>query len=149
MSTKKRSSRLKVVLDLAENRKKDAERFLAEHIQRVESDKQQLLQLQQYLSEYQQAYRQASEQGFSIDKLLNYQAFMNKIAAAIEQHKKSMQLNQKQLAHVKQYWAQMHGKYKAIDSLVVKAIDAESKIIDKALQKQLDERSQLNKINYI
>lgn len=149
MNTKKRSSRLKVVLDLAEKRKKDAERFLAEHMQRVESDKQQLLQLQQYLSEYQQAYRQASEQGFAIDKLLNYQAFMNKIAAAIEQHKKSMQLNQKQLAHVKQYWAQMHGKYKAIDSLVVKAIDAESKIIDKALQKQLDERSQLNKINYI
>lgn len=149
MSQKKRSSRLKVVLDLAEKRKKDAERFLAEHIQRVESDKQQLLQLEQYLSEYQQSYRQASSQGLSVDQLLNYQAFMNKISAAIEQHKKSMLMNQKQLAHVKQYWAQMHGKHKAIDSLILNALDAEAKVVDKALQKQLDERSQLNRINYI
>lgn len=149
MTNKKRSSRLKVVLDLAEKRKKDAERFLAEHIQRVESDKQQLQQLVQYLSEYQQAYRQASEQGLPIGQILNYQAFMNKIAAAIEQHKKSMLMNQSQLAHVKRYWAQMHGKYKAIDSLVVKAVDNEAKLIDKALQKQLDERSQFNKTNFI
>ena len=149
MSQKKRSIRLKVVLDLAEKRKKDAERFLAEHIQRVESDKQQLIQLEQYLSEYQQSYRQASAQGLSVGEMLNYQSFMNKISAAIEQHKKSMLMNQKQLEHVKQYWAQMHGKYKAIDSLVIKALDAESKVLDKALQKQLDERSQLNKINYI
>lgn len=149
MSQKKRSGRLKVVLDLAEKRKKDAERFLAEHMQRVEADKQQLLQLEQYLTEYQQAYRQASVQGLSVDKMLNYQAFMSKISAAIEQHKKSMIMNEKQLAHVKQYWAQMHGKYKAIDSLIVKALDSEAKVLDKALQKQLDERSQLNKINYI
>lgn len=148
MSQKKRSSRLKVVLDLAEKRKKDAERFLAEHIQRVESDKQQLLQLEQYLSEYQQSYRQASAQGLSVGDMLNYQAFMNKISTAIEQHKKSMLMNQKQLAHVKQYWAQMHGKYKAIDSLIIKAIDTEAKVIDKALQKQLDERSQFTKNNY-
>lgn len=149
MSQKKRSSRLKVVLDLAEKRKKDAERFLAEHIQRVEADKQQLLQLEQYLSEYQQSYRQASSQGLSVDQLLNYQAFMNKISVAIEQHKKSMVMNQKQLEHVKQYWAQMHGKHKAIDSLILNALDAEARVVDKALQKQLDERSQLNKINYI
>ena len=146
---KKRSGRLKVVLDLAEKRKKDAERFLAEHIQRVETDKNQLIQLELYLSEYQQTYRQESESGLAIDQLRNYQAFMNKIAVAIEQHKKSMQMNKKQLEHVKQHWAQMHGKFKAIDSLVDKALDNEQKAIDKALQKQLDERSQLAKTNYI
>ncbi|WP_293264120.1 flagellar export protein FliJ [Neptunomonas sp.] len=146
---KKRSGRLKVVLDLAEKRKKDAERFLAEHIQRVETDKNQLIQLELYLSEYQQTYRQESESGLAIDQLRNYQAFMNKIAVAIEQHKKSMQMNKKQLEHVKQHWAQMHGKFKAIDSLVDKALDNEQKAIDKALQKQLDERSQLTKTNYI
>ena len=146
---KKRSGRLKVVLDLSEKRKKDAERFLAEHIQRVETDKGQLMQLEQYLAEYQQTFRQATEQGLTINQMQNYQAFMNKIAIAIEQHKKSMELNQNQLKHVKQYWAQMHGKFKAIDSLVDKALDDERKVIDKALQKQLDERSQLSKTIYI
>jgi flagellar FliJ protein len=146
---RKRSGRLKVVLDLADKRKKDAERFLAEHIQRVETDKGQLVQLEQYLAEYQQTFRQATEQGLTINQMQNYQAFMNKIAIAIEQHKKSMILNQNQLEHVKQYWAQMHGKFKAIDSLVDKAIDDEKKVADKALQNQLDERSQLSKRVYI
>ncbi|SIS46951.1 flagellar export protein FliJ [Neptunomonas antarctica] len=149
MSIKKRSGRLKVVLDLAEKRKKEAERFLAEQIQRVENDKQQLVQLELYLAEYQQGYRQDSAQGLSIDRMLNYQGFMNKISVAIEQHKKSMLMNEKQLAQVKQYWAQMHGKYKAIDSLVVKALDDEVKAVDKVLQKELDERSQLSRITYL
>jgi flagellar FliJ protein len=60
-----------------------------------------------------------------------------------------MLMNEKQLAQVKQYWAQMHGKYKAIDSLVIKALDDEVKAVDKALQKELDERSQLSRTTYI
>ncbi len=142
---KKRSSRLKVVLDLAERRKKDAEKFLGEQLQRVENDKLQLAQLESYLSEYQQQYLDALAAGQTPFVLQNFQAFMNKISVAIEQHKRSMQTNKNQLEQVRRYWAQMNGKFKAVDSLVEKAKGEEMAAQDKALQKLLDERSQLNR----
>ena len=146
---KKRSNRLKVVLDLAEKRKKDAEKFLGEQLQRVENDKFQLAQLETYLTEYQQQYSVALQSGQSPYALQNFQAFMHKISAAIEQHKRSMQTNKNQLEQVRRYWAQMNGKFKAVDSLVEKAKDEELAAEDKALQKQLDERSQLNHTSYL
>lgn len=139
---KKRSERLSLVADLAERRKKEAEKFLADQIKRVDSDATQLLQLEQYLSEYQSLYQQAMQQGMLGPQIVNYQAFMTKIADTIEQHKKTMKVNKDQLAQVKRYWAQMHGRHSALESLADKALDAEQQRADKALQKQLDERSQ-------
>jgi flagellar FliJ protein len=139
---KKRSERLALVADLAERRKKEAEKFLADQIKRVESDAVQLSQLEQYLTEYQGLYQQAMLQGMMGPQIMNYQAFMTKIADTIEQHKKAMKVNQEQLVQVKRYWAQMHGRHSALESLADKALDAEHQKADKALQKQMDERSQ-------
>lgn len=147
--TQKRSKRLQVVLDLAERRKKDAERFLAEHLQRVEKDKQQLAQLEQYLIEYQRQYQAALQQGLDIGTLQNYQGFMQKIVATINQHKKAMQVNRDQLAQVRAYWVQLSGRHKALDTLVDQAVLDEQKAADKALQKQLDERAQTVKTDWI
>lgn len=147
--TQKRSKRLQVVLDLAERRKKDAERFLAEHLQRVEKDKQQLAQLEQYLTEYQRQYQAALQQGLGIGTLQNYQGFMQKIVATINQHKKAMQVNLDQLAQVRAYWSQLSGRHKALDGLVEQAARDEQQAEDKALQKQLDERAQAVKTDWI
>lgn len=147
--SQKRSKRLQVVLDLAERRKKDAERFLAEHLQRVEKDKQQLAQLEQYLTEYQRQYQAALQQGLGIGTLQNYQGFMQKIVATINQHKKAMQVNLDQLAQVRAYWSQLSGRHKALDGLVEQAARDEQQAEDKALQKQLDERAQAVKTDWI
>lgn len=147
--TQKRSKRLQVVLDLAERRKKDAERFLAEHLQRVEKDKQQLAQLEQYLTEYQRQYQAALQQGLGIGTLQNYQGFMQKIVATINQHKKAMQVNLDQLAQVRAYWSQLSGRHKALDGLVEQAARDEQQAEDKALQKQLDERAQAVKTDWV
>lgn len=147
--TQKRSKRLQVVLDLAERRKKDAERFLAEHLRRVEKDKQQLAQLEQYLIEYQRQYQAALQQGLDIGMLQNYQGFMQKIVATINQHKKAMQVNRDQLAQVRAYWVQLSGRHKALDTLVDQAVLDEQKAADKTLQKQLDERAQAVKTDWI
>lgn len=147
--TQKRSKRLQVVLDLAERRKKDAERFLAEHLQRVEKDKQQLAQLEQYLTEYQRQYQAALQQGLGIGTLQNYQGFMQKIVSTINQHKKAMQVNLDQLAQVRAYWSQLSGRHKALDGLVEQAARDEQQAEDKALQKQLDERAQAVKTDWV
>jgi len=54
---KKRSARLSVVLDLEVRKKKEADTFLANQVTKVESDKLQLAQLENYLDEYQQQYK--------------------------------------------------------------------------------------------
>ncbi len=146
---KKRSSRLQVVLNLAQQRKAQAEQFLGEQVKRVETDKAQLAQLQGYLAEYQQAYREAVNRGLDVGQLQNYQAFMAKISDAIEKHRKAMKHNLEQLEQVKKYWAQMHGKHQAVDSLVSKVVAQEKQVEDKQLQKLLDERSQLRPSSFI
>jgi flagellar FliJ protein len=142
MAEKKRSQRLQLVTDLAEKRKQEAERFLGEQLKRVELDKTQLQQLEQYLSEYQNQYLTALRSGMNGAEIANYQAFMNKIADTIEQHKKTMKVNQEQLTRVKQFWSQTYGRHRALEGLTEKARDQEAVDVEKALQKSLDERSQ-------
>lgn len=138
----KRSKRLGVVLDLAERKKAEAERFLSEQLQRVENDKIQLEQLESYLAQYQQEYQLALARGLAPDQIQNYQAFLGKLAATIGQHKKTMVVHEEQLAQVKQYWAQQYARHKGIDALIEKAKSEEEQAADKAFQKQLDELNQ-------
>ena len=141
---KKRSARLSIVLDLEERKKKQADKFLSDHVKRVENDKSQLLQLETYLNEYQEQYRITSKQGISVQNLISYQAFMTKIGNVIEQHKESMKVNEQQLFGVRQFWIKVHARYNAVGSLIGKNKAKESDAEDKALQKLIDETSQLN-----
>ena len=79
---KKRSKRLKLVLDLAEKKKQQADQFLAASRQRAEQDKQTMQQLDQYLLEYQQSYLGVHAEGRTGAELHAQQAFMQKIQDA-------------------------------------------------------------------
>jgi flagellar FliJ protein len=140
---KKRSARLSIVADLEERKRKQADKFLADHVARVENDKVQLVQLENYLAEYQQQYKTTCAQGISVQNLMSYQAFMVKIGNVIEQHKVSMKHNQEQLAGVRVYWSKVCARQNAVDSLIVKVKNKEQQAADKALQQLIDEASQL------
>ncbi|MFT5706893.1 MAG: flagellar FliJ protein [Oceanospirillaceae bacterium] len=141
---KKRSSRLSVVMDLEDRKKQQADKFLADHIKRVENDKIQLVQLETYLSEYQAQYQVTCKQGITVAQLTSYQAFMNKIGTVIDQHKAAMKVNTEQLAGVRQYWMKVYARRNAVDSLIHKVKNTEQQQEDKSLQKLIDETSQLN-----
>ncbi|MEH6442310.1 MAG: flagellar export protein FliJ [Oceanospirillaceae bacterium] len=141
---RKRSARLSVVMDLEDRKKQQADKFLADHIKRVENDKAQLVQLETYLSEYQAQYQVTCKQGITIQQLTSYQAFMTKIGNVIDQHRKAMVVNAEQLAGVRQYWMKVYARRNAVDSLIAKVKNTEQQQEDKALQKLIDEASQLN-----
>jgi|GEM_PF-469208 len=140
---KKRSARLSIVADLEDRKRKQADQFLADHVKRVENDKVQLLQLENYLAEYQEQYKTTCSQGISVQNLMSYQAFMVKIGKVIEQHKVSMKHNQEQLLGVRLYWSKIRARQNAVDSLIVKVKQKEQYAADKALQRLIDEASQL------
>ena len=144
----KRSKRLQLVLDLAEKKKKQADQFLAASRQRVEQDQKTMQQLDQYVSEYQQNYLGAHAEGCTGAQLHTQQAFLQKIQDAKGAQLKAMEQNRKELAVVEQHWKAAYAKLQGLQKLTDKAVETERLEEEKALQKQLDERSQLTKTPY-
>lgn len=142
---KKRSKRLQLVLDLAERKKKQADQFLAASRQRVEQDQRTMEQLEQYMTEYQQGYLGVNAEGCTGTQLHAQQAFMQKIQDAQDTQVKAMAQNRQELEVVEQHWKTAYARFKGMQKLTDKAIDAEKSEEEKNLQKQLDERSQVTK----
>jgi flagellar FliJ protein len=145
---KKRSKRLQIVLDLAEQKKKQADQFLAASRQRVEQDQRTMAQLEQYMAEYQQGYLGVNAEGCSGAQLHAQQAFMQKIQDAQDTQVKAMAQNRQELEVVEQHWKTAYAKFKGMQKLTDKAVDMERSEEEKSLQKQLDERSQLVKQSF-
>ncbi len=139
----KRSKRLQVVLDLAERRKKEADKILGEAQGRVSQGEQTLEQLQNYYNEYVNSFYTAGASGVSLGQIQNHQAFMQKLQAAIEQQRRAIQMDKAQLERAREHWQAAYGRHKAMDSLVEKAKAEEQVQQEKQQQKVLDERSQL------
>lgn len=145
----KRSKRLQLVLDLAERKKKQADQFLAASRQRVEQDKQTMLQLDQYMAEYQKNYLGTNAEGCSGAQLHAQQAFMQKIQDAKDSQVKAMEQNRKELEAVEHHWKAAYAKAKGIQKLQENVSAAERLEEEKALQKQLDERAQVTKPQFL
>jgi len=146
---KKRSDRLKLVQELAERKKKQADQYLAESRQQVQQGEVTLQQLEQYIAEYQRRLISVGQTGVNIAELTKIQQFIEKLTATMRQHKESMKVNEEQLERVKAHWQQSYGHLKAMERLTETAEQKEQAEAEKALQKTLDERSQLKRSNFI
>jgi len=145
----KRSKRLQIVLDLAEKKKQQADQFLAASRQRVEQDNKTMLQLEQYMSEYHANYLGVNAEGCSGAQLHAQQAFMQKIQDAQNTQKQAMEQNRKELEVVEQHWKETYARLQGISKLTDKVRKQELQEQEKALQKQIDERSQNNRPAFI
>ncbi|GAA0688919.1 hypothetical protein GCM10009104_14020 [Marinobacterium maritimum] len=140
--SKQRSQRLEVVLAVAERKRREAERFLADAQQRVSQGEQGIFQLQNYLGEYQQQFTVTGQQGVSIGALQSRQAFMQKISNTVQQQEQALVQAREQLQQVQAYWQQTYAREKGIERLIQKARDSESHERERKLQQEIDERSQ-------
>lgn len=145
----KRSDRLKLIADLAEQKKKQADQFLAASRNRVLQDEKGLRQLQDFLLEYQNQFVEAGKQTMSPREMQTRQAFLNKITTTIERHHKAMQQNKQELQTVQQHWSKVYANLKAMESLQQKAKAQEDAEAERQLQKELDERAQMKRPNFI
>jgi flagellar protein FliJ len=139
---KKRSQRMALLQDLAERKKRQADQFLADSQARVNQGEATLVQLEQFLAEYQQQFQQQGQAGMAVGQMLTARAFVEKIEASIRQHREAMKTNADQLVQVEQYWRQVYGHQCAMKNLTERALGQERIEAEKQLQKELDERSQ-------
>lgn len=145
----KRSKRLQLLKDLAEQKKKQADQFLAASRNRVAQDQKGLEQLQAFLFEYQNEFVEAGQKTMSPCDMQTRQAFLNKITTTIERHQQAMRQNQQELKTVQEHWSASYAKLKAMETLQNKAIEQENAEYERQLQKELDERSQMKHPNFI
>lgn len=146
---RQRSERLAVVLAVAERKRREAERFLAEAQQRVQQGEQGLNQLARYLGEYQQQFTDSGRRGLSVGQLQSQQAFMHKISQTMQQQEQALVQAREQLQQVRAYWQQAYAREKGIERLVQQAREREAQERERKLQQSIDERSQHVRTRYI
>jgi flagellar FliJ protein len=134
--------RFELLLKLAERKRKEAERLLAEAQQRVRQAEAGLNQLGQYQLEYQQQFTEAGRGGLSAAQVQTYQSFIDKVGSATRQQREALTQSRAQLEAVEAHWRKALAHQKAMQKLLDKAVEDKRQQDDKRLQQQLDERAQ-------
>lgn len=131
-----RSKRMQPVARHAESIEQKAVQVFARAQQDLADMENQLQQLLSYREEY---ARQLSGQGMNIQRMRDYQAFLQKITVAIDQayveiEKRSLAVEQKKNA-----WLKCRGRSKALNMVVEKYIHEEYQQQERREQKEQDE----------
>jgi len=135
----KRSKRLGTVLQIAEQRKREAEQRLGMAQQTLVAERDKLVQLEAYLRDYQQSLISQGQKGVTIEVLCRMQSFKDRLLVAIDQQKQQILVAEFNLEQVKRTWQACHGRHRAVGALQERIVDQEQRAEDKQLQKLVDE----------
>lgn len=143
-----RSERMKPVLKIAENRERVSVKRLNEWQQLLTIQENKLLELREYRDEYTQHFQMNTTQGMSTVRMQDYRIFLHKLNQAIEEQAKVVRQTHEDCESCRKQWQVIHGKTKAVDHLVDRFKEQELADIERAEQKESDERGQYQKTRY-
>ena len=146
-SEKKRSQRLKPVLDLANLKLDKAEVELGRCRQLLAQEQQKLSGLENYQLEYQQMLRDGAGVPVVGHQLQSTQAFLKQLQAAIEQQQSYILSVEQQLQVVTEAWRKRYGEAQAIEKVIDSAKKSERAEIEKKQQNETDDIAQMRFIS--
>ena len=132
---------LQSLLDLSQLRLDEATRRLGELISGQQEAAQRLELLIQYRQEYQQRFLASAQTGIGRDAWHNYQAFLDRLDAAVAQAREMMVASEQRTAAGQQEWLNKRGRLKAFDTLAQRHQTREVYAEAKKEQKVFDEHS--------
>lgn len=132
---------LETLIELAQNRMDEAARRLAKLLAGERADEQKLELLVNYRLEYQERFRTAAQAGLSPDAWRNFQSFLGKLDAAVEQQTQVVALSKERSAAGQQAWMAERTKSKAYDTLHKRVESREAAKEAKREQKAADEHA--------
>jgi flagellar FliJ protein len=135
-----RAQRMQVVLTLAVRQEDDAAKKVGDIRAQVAKEQQQLADLRDYAAQYLHAQSELRE-GIRAHELINYSSFINRLNEACAEQEAKVQRYQAILESVQTQWRVLHQKRKSIEELIVRLKHEDSLLVDKRLQKELDELS--------
>ncbi|WP_193074718.1 flagellar export protein FliJ [Pseudomonas sp. FME51] len=137
-----RVRRMAPVLDLALEEEKKAAGMLGECQKQLDDASLRLRDLEHYSGEYAKGWSQRGGEGVGRDWLINYQAFMAQMQAAIEQQKQTLGWHQQSLERARDTWRQRYQRVEALRKLIAGYREEARARADKQEQKLLDELTQ-------
>ncbi len=133
-----RSQRMQIVLTLAQKAEDEAAQKVKQQAELLKQEAQQLDELKSYSGQYLQAYANLRD-GVSAQEMINYSGFIGRLADAIKEQENKKERIQQGLDKLKQIWAERHQKRKALNDLIDRLKKEESTVLEKLLQKEMDE----------
>ena len=137
-----RSDRLKPIQQVAQVRERDAARAFGESQRRLQDEERRLAELATYRDEYLQGFRARQQQGITVAQLLEYQAFLGKLEAALRHQEEIVQLRRGDAERRMAAWTDRRTHTRAMDRAVENLTEVEVKAGERRDQKALDDRNQ-------
>jgi flagellar FliJ protein len=135
-----RAKRMQVVLTLAVRQEEDAAKKVGEVRDQVVKEERQLADLRDYAAQYLQA-QGALRGGVSASELINYSTFINRLNEACVEQDAKVQRYRSALESIQKQWRILHQKRKSIEDLIARLQQEDNILLDKRLQKEMDELS--------
>lgn len=133
-----RSQRMQVVLVLAERKEQQAGQQFSQYRVQVEGEREQLRQLEDYAAQYLNTYSERRT-GVRPHELIAYSSFIQRLAEARKDQENRIARMQVNLNRLQQLWQQAYQKRESLKDLIARLQQEESVVLDKRLQKELDE----------
>jgi len=137
----KRSQRLTPVVDIAHKTTTQALTILGESNAVWQRDKQQLDDLNNYRQEYLDKLRQGDALSMTAKKVLEFRGFLAQLDQAISAQQQQVANSLKRLQQHQKQWQQAQSKEQAMQSLVDRYLDDETRVEMKQEQNDTDERN--------
>lgn len=108
---------LQSILDLSNMKLEEATRRLGELLAGEQQATERMELLVRYRDEYHAKFLEAAREGLSPDRWRNYQAFLDRLDAAIGQARQMIEHSRQQTAAGQQDWLHKRGRVQAFDTL--------------------------------
>lgn len=133
-----RAKRMQVVLMLAEKKEKEAGAQLAQYQKQIDVETDSLRQLEEYAAQYLQTY---TERRVSVrpQELIAYSGFIQRLGEARKEQQARLARMKIMLNKYQQEWRIAYQKRESIKELVIRLEHEENAVLEKRLQKELDE----------
>lgn len=136
-----RSKRIRPVVEIVENRERDAAQALGLCRKNVAEQEQRLQELLQYRDEYNQRLLHHTGQGMDARKLHEYQIFLSRLNQAIEQQQQAVHQAVAQCDEKNRHWMEKRSHARAIGKVEQRYRSQEQHEAEKREQKEMDEHA--------
>jgi len=137
----KKSQRLQLIIDLKENQEKKCLEALGAEQLKKQQKAEQLNNLQRYHQDYVDKNAVQLKKGLPVLRLLEFNAFLEKMDKAIEGEEQALDRLDDQVNVLRDRWEKAHLHTKNIQKIQLKAKHLEQKDQDKKEQLEMDDRA--------
>lgn len=139
----KRSTRMQLILQLAERDEQVAVDALQQNRQQLNDVEEQLIQIRDYQREYLQRVN-GKVSGLSAREMITDRQLIQQLSVAEDAQLLKFGQSKKYVDMAMQYWQKLHQRRKNIEELIGKMRHTENQLEEKILQKELDELTSQN-----